>query len=428
MSVLDRLVDGFPHGLPAGYEQGCRGARECVNYDTELPLCRDAAIRYRSDYGYKKLVDQGMSPAEILEAERAAAEAVRPQVLAARHARAVDAERVRLAAEEKERAKAERAAAREQARLDRAAERAAAKRSRAEQVEFERAAREREAAEHEAELEQARAAGEYYQALSAWEKAKAAHREGVKAARASLRGARKELSAAQERLQECVGVVADAEAALAEAETAVVPRKPRQVKEKPVRVPRVAKEKAERKPRAVAGPKHGSMYGWQRGCKTIEGCPEHAAGRLSCVEVNREYHREYAAKRKAAGGGRLTDGQLVHGTASGYAAGCRKRSECPGGALDGVKCADASLAVERERRRRAGIGPAPEMVDAAPVLERVRSLMAGGEPLLAIAARADVSKTVLKNVVYGRSGDRRGERSSQVSAENAKKILALSAE
>jgi DNA-binding NarL/FixJ family response regulator len=52
MSAADRLADGFPHGTPDGYEQGCRG-RICPAEDQS---CQQAQIRFASDYQYRRQV------------------------------------------------------------------------------------------------------------------------------------------------------------------------------------------------------------------------------------------------------------------------------------------------------------------------------------------------------------------------------------
>ena len=52
MSGADRLADGFPHGTPDGYEQGCRG-RICP---AEGQSCQQAQIRFASDYQYRRQV------------------------------------------------------------------------------------------------------------------------------------------------------------------------------------------------------------------------------------------------------------------------------------------------------------------------------------------------------------------------------------
>lgn len=44
--------------------------------------------------------------------------------------------------------------------------------------------------------------------------------------------------------------------------------------------------------------KHGTTWGYARGCRTAEACPKGADGR-SCVQAQNEYQREYRARKKA---------------------------------------------------------------------------------------------------------------------------------
>ncbi len=110
-----------------------------------------------------------------------------------------------------------------------------------------------------------------------------------------------------------------------------------------------------------------------------------------------------------------------HGTAYGYQLGCKDRETCPGE----ISCADASLAEERRRRREAGITEQAARVPAEPVREHVRQLMAGGMTVLRIAEKADVSKTGVKILLYGRSGARKGELPREIEESKAQRILAL---
>lgn len=89
--------------------------------------------------------------------------------------------------------------------------------------------------------------------------------------------------------------------------------------------------------------KHGTVHGFNRGCRTIEDCPRHAIGEPTCTERHRRYYREYYAARR-----QRTD-DVPHGTATGYSYGCHDRRACPGGS-DGVTCSDAARAAERLRR------------------------------------------------------------------------------
>lgn len=69
MSGADLLEDGFPHSTPEGYKAGCRG-RSCIGVVENGISCADAFARYQGDYGFRKKVDAGMSPTEIVAEER----------------------------------------------------------------------------------------------------------------------------------------------------------------------------------------------------------------------------------------------------------------------------------------------------------------------------------------------------------------------
>lgn len=68
MTQADIYAADFPHGTPAGFTQGCRGAA-CANHGTEWPTCKYANIRYQGDYKYRKRVDAGMTLAELRTAD-----------------------------------------------------------------------------------------------------------------------------------------------------------------------------------------------------------------------------------------------------------------------------------------------------------------------------------------------------------------------
>lgn len=69
MSGADLLEDGFPHGTREGYERGCRGAA-CPGREEFGLTCEQARTRYAGDFGYRRLVDAGKSPVEIVAADR----------------------------------------------------------------------------------------------------------------------------------------------------------------------------------------------------------------------------------------------------------------------------------------------------------------------------------------------------------------------
>ncbi|MFT4284312.1 MAG: hypothetical protein QM598_05700 [Protaetiibacter sp.] len=151
----------------------------------------------------------------------------------------------------------------------------------------------------------------------------------------------------------------------------------------------------------------GTNASWARGC----GCTD-------CEEAHKAYHRDYTARRKANGGAGLRHGQIKHGTASGYSYGCHDRAKCP----STPTCADASLAAEAGRRRAAG-KPERVLVDAGPVRERARELMAAGMTTKAIAAAAGVGHTAVGNLVYGK----RGRELAQVLVSTSDRIMKVTA-
>ncbi len=65
-AIADRLEDGFPHGTPEGYKQGCRGNICPAGADHGLS-CSRAKQLAAGDYRYQKLVKKGLSPFEIAQ-------------------------------------------------------------------------------------------------------------------------------------------------------------------------------------------------------------------------------------------------------------------------------------------------------------------------------------------------------------------------
>ncbi|MCU1418701.1 MAG: hypothetical protein JWP32_2875 [Schumannella sp.] len=75
MSGADLYEDGFPHSTKEGYDAGCRGSG-CPGALDHGFSCAQAFQRFNGDYGYRKKVEAGMSPSEIVAAEGAHAPAV----------------------------------------------------------------------------------------------------------------------------------------------------------------------------------------------------------------------------------------------------------------------------------------------------------------------------------------------------------------
>jgi len=78
MKTIDIIDDSFPHGTPRGYADGCRSAA-CP----AVISCRDVHRRYSGDWGFRKLVDAGLSLEEILAKEAADKAAARERARAA---------------------------------------------------------------------------------------------------------------------------------------------------------------------------------------------------------------------------------------------------------------------------------------------------------------------------------------------------------
>lgn len=79
MGAADRLEDGFPHGTPDGYRQGCKGSH-CPEGDEGRLSCMQAYTRYQSDFGYRRRVDEGMTPVQLAEFDAKVAEEKRALV------------------------------------------------------------------------------------------------------------------------------------------------------------------------------------------------------------------------------------------------------------------------------------------------------------------------------------------------------------
>jgi hypothetical protein len=85
MTHADIYAGDFPHGTPAGFALGCRGAT-CANHATEWPTCKEANLRYQGDYMYRKRVDAGMTLAELRTADDRDAVIARRDVVVAERA------------------------------------------------------------------------------------------------------------------------------------------------------------------------------------------------------------------------------------------------------------------------------------------------------------------------------------------------------
>ncbi|MGC5225177.1 hypothetical protein ACPW96_21620 [Micromonospora sp. DT81.3] len=423
-TTLDILDDSFPHGTPGGFAAGCRGAA-CP----ALITCRELHKRYSGDWTFKRLVDAGVSLEEILSREAAERAGIRERDRsAARTVRHTEAPaKPRTAARKPRAAQRQRPTqrrsspapklvpTREEPRVAPSASTTPdrshpgygwldAERLRAHELED--AGWVEQLDGYETELDN------HTRALAKWKADQLIRARELRRATAAL---------AQARIAEGTGLslngaiaaaVASAQADHDRAQADVdshrtnkpaAPKKPR--KPKPASPARL------RKPRPVAAPRvvqpHGTNACRARGCDRPE-----------CKEAGRRYHREWVAKRQLQG-----IPSKHHGTPYGYSLGCKDRNACPAE----ISCADASRAEERRRAREAGIAEQAPRVPAEPVRQHVRALMASGWSVLAIAAAAEVSKTGLKVLLYGRSGARKGELPTAIEATKAERLMKLAA-
>lgn len=67
MSSSDLFIEGYPHGTPKGYDDGCRGAVCPAGIEYGLS-CKIAKQKSRGDYQYQQLVKKGATLAEIADA------------------------------------------------------------------------------------------------------------------------------------------------------------------------------------------------------------------------------------------------------------------------------------------------------------------------------------------------------------------------
>lgn len=67
MSSSDLFVEGFPHGTPEGYDDGCRGGACPAGVEYGLS-CKIAKAKSRGDYQYQQLVKRGATIPEIADA------------------------------------------------------------------------------------------------------------------------------------------------------------------------------------------------------------------------------------------------------------------------------------------------------------------------------------------------------------------------
>jgi hypothetical protein len=408
MSTLDLLDDSFPHGTPTGYRNGCRTAA-CP----ALIPCRTVHTRYAGDYTFAKRFDSGMPLAEILELDAAARAQARQRDRAAAAAPTAAAPKPRPKTSHPRKAPAPRKtpAPIRPAQQTPAATPPRSKASKHTHPGYSWLTRARAALDElaPAPREQRRQDLDDYEAaldqhiagLTRWRAARATLRRELTAATDALDAATTATraglpvgGAVERALHEATQrhrTITDA-LAVSSANRPASPAKPRAPKRARIQSPRQLQP-------------HGTNACRARGCDRPE-----------CIEAARVYHREWMEQRRMK--------QISaehHGTAYGYQLGCKDRETCPAE----ISCADASLAEERRRRREAGIPEQAPRVPAEPIRQHVRALMDSGMGVLKIAEEANVSKTGVKILLYGRSGARKGELPREIEATKAQRLLAL---
>ncbi|KDA04643.1 hypothetical protein DC31_05735 [Microbacterium sp. CH12i] len=401
MSTLDLLDDSFPHGTPTGHRKGCRTAA-CP---AVIP-CRTVYTRYVGDFTFARRLDAGMSLTEILEQDAAA------RTRARQHDRTTTAtappkKRKPAATKHPRTPKTPPPAAQSQADRAPAATPPPAPRTHPGYTWLTHARnnttlsgdklaqRLRDLDAYEVELDR------HIDELARWRSTRVDLRQ-------QLAAAVKRLATATIASSTGLSVGGAIERALQEAterHQAVTAELEASTNSRPAppAKPRALRPSKPSKPRQLRP--HGTNACRARGCDRPE-----------CIEAGRNYHREWMEQRKQQ--------QIpaeYHGTAYGYQLGCKNREHCPGQ----ISCSDASLAEERRRRREAGIAEQPPRVPAEPIRTHTRALMDSGMTVLKIAEEANVSKTGVKILLYGRSGARKGELPREIEAAKAQRILAL---
>ena len=421
MHTIDILEDRFPHGTPRGFPEGCRGPG-CP----ALISCRDLHTRYAGDWNFKRLIDAGTPLEEIIARDKAERDGVRERDRAATRAD-------RRTATPPARSTQPRTAKRKPSPTrHRSGPPPVAPKAQPAPATTLPATPEStpqrahpgyswlaEAETLTAELtdEQAadwrRALAEYRSELDVHVTDLAGWAEDHRRRRSALRSAAMMLE--QTRIAQSTGITlngaitAAADAARAEYDRALAAWEEHSVSPRPKPPGRPRRPRRSPVERTPAAPRELKPHG-------TNACRARGCDRPECVEAGRQYHRAWMAKRQ----GHDIEAKH-HGTAYGYQLGCKDRANCPAE----ISCADASLNEERRRARQAGIPEQSPRVPAEPVRTHVRDLMASGMTILSIAADAQVSKTGIKILLYGRSGARKGELPSAIEQTKAEQIMQL---
>lgn len=430
--TLDLYDPAFPHGTVDGYRQGCHGSA-CGS----LIACRDVYRRYQGDYSFRKLIDSGMTAAEIIARD--------------------EAERAGAVERDKAAARAERAQAAALARPKRT--RAAREPRPPRELAVDRLGPEIERLHGEGKVDREVAtilgiSVAYASALRrnlgllphgrprkprVAREVKPRHDRRVDVAQLHDEGLNDKEVGAELGIAPLYAGALRRELGL----PANIKRRAR--KERPPRAPRrdrrpdVAaahadglsdRQIAERigigytevgRLRRELGLTSNRPPAWRRAPEKLQphgtnACYARGCRCADCHQAQREYYREYNRRKRAQG-----IAAEHHGTPYGYQQGCRGRSACPAE----TSCTDAVLEEDRRRRREAGIPEASPRVPAEPVRAHVRALIDSGHSVLGIAEEAGVSKSGLKTLLYGRSGARKGELPAHIETEKAERLMSL---
>lgn len=433
-TTLDLYDPAFPHGTVDGYRSGCRGS-QCG----ALIACRDVYRRYQGDFSFRRLVDAGMTAAEIIardDAERTAAiERDREANRAARRAQAAD-ERARLGRQARRRTDHKPVRAPRAAHPSRPPVERKQRRTIAPEVA-------RLHAQGMTDTAIAAALGKHPAYVGTIRRELGLEKVVRRQARPQettrpnrRRDIRPEVSRlhadgmTDSAIADALGVTEQWAGTVRRGLKLPAHRQPR--KTRPEVAPRrdiapdvqrlyaeglndieigaaigananwvgIVRRRLSLPPQPARTAPHGTNACYARGCRQPE-----------CVEAHKTYHRDYVKRRRSEGA------REYHGTAYGYQLGCRG-SSCP----SEISCTQAMLDADRARRRAAGIPP-KDLVDAAPVQTHVRDLVHAGLSIVDIAHQAGLTFAIVRKVVHSQGATRGQVR--QLLASRAAAILAV---
>ena len=182
-------------------------------------------------------------------------------------------------------------------------------------------------------------------------------------------------------------------------------------------IPRVLTDEATEP--AAAGPTepvHGTPWGYQRGCRVAQACPNWRRGRQTCAEARRRYFAQYTRRRREGSGS-----AIAHGTVRGYSAGCRAGDQC-NVEPHGRTCADAWREYKMAHARRQGVRPLETGVPPGEAAFHVKRWIEQGMSRRSIAARVGIGRTTVGELLAYARGAARGR--TLFHPETVSKVLA----